>query len=462
MWKFIRTNDSSNPFENYFKNLISEHSQNDTLPSRFMKEWLYGDLFDEWQIQIDMVFHKQTIVREMGFKRIEELLSVKEFVDKTINNYLLAFQNIGGKKNNSWRPLPLSKFIYVLNYSHIVSDPTFQQRDKNALRFQVVENELLHFHLTEFSLAFFLTFKTFPFQMGIRILLNQPPNIEIYKRIPPPNYFTEETWEVIENISLEELFNRFITELRRIFDKPVLGNQNNQDKEQPKNIALTFRILYKRRREKVAKRYEQIKKCVENLIQTNDELQIVNIDLGYANQRKEMLDGSTSVTKIDPLIIDNDLTHLRNNLRSNSKLFGHHVGYVWRLDVNAFGLQKIHLLLFCNISSTSRKSVPYQLNLAQQVGIYWSNKVTKGRGTYCLCEKIQRLDTFLGFDIIKKSDSKKLKILDKHLYYMSAKDLYYEPVDISRYEHLIGHSRPKIKVDKVTPPPKGRGVSRKN
>ena len=98
-------------------------------------------------------------------------------------------------------------------------------------------------------------------------------------------------------------------------------------------------------------------------------LVLVRVDLFYEKQYGD---------SIDVFDMTNDLDRLFGNARHNS-LFAFMKGYIVKLE---YGVDKgihAHALLFFDGSKRNNSS---HIQLAKEIGEYWINMITKGRGAY--------------------------------------------------------------------------------
>ena len=73
-----------------------------------------------------------------------------------------------------------------------------------------------------------------------------------------------------------------------------------------------------------------------------------------------------------------DLDHLVANMRNNA-MFDHMLGYIFKVEYGVDRGIHIHSILFFN---GSRRNGANHIGHAKQIGDYWQNKITLGRGTY--------------------------------------------------------------------------------
>lgn len=96
---------------------------------------------------------------------------------------------------------------------------------------------------------------------------------------------------------------------------------------------------------------------------------VLRVDLYYQKEYWDRINAQDAVADLDRL--------LENN-RCNT-LFRHRLGYIAKLE---YGIEKglhFHLVFFFD---GSRRDGAKDIYLAQQIGEYWVNVITKGRGDY--------------------------------------------------------------------------------
>jgi len=117
------------------------------------------------------------------------------------------------------------------------------------------------------------------------------------------------------------------------------------------------------------RQYVNYCKYINKIFDTCARLVIIRIDLFY----KKKLASSVTIDRAQ-----SDIDHLLRNKRHNS-IFGHMKGYIVKME---YGIDKgIHfhaLLLF----DGSRRSNHSHIHIAQLIGKYWVDVITKGRGDY--------------------------------------------------------------------------------
>lgn len=77
-----------------------------------------------------------------------------------------------------------------------------------------------------------------------------------------------------------------------------------------------------------------------------------------------------------------DLKHFLSNMRNKPTLFDDLVGYIWKLEHGDYGHEHFHVILFFTNDQLLNDS--YR---AEEIGKYWEQVITKGRGTYFNCNR---------------------------------------------------------------------------
>lgn len=150
------------------------------------------------------------------------------------------------------------------------------------------------------------------------------------------------------------------------------------------------------RRRAAEKNYQEFIEYVDNLFDKIARHLVLRIDLAY---KKEGL-------KVGIEDFVKDLDHFHANMRHN-KLFEHMTGYIEKIEYGAEKGVHAHLILF--FDGSKRKN---DTHLAKEIGEYWSNQITKGRGSYWNCNDPEYKKEFeekggLGIGEIHAEDKEK-------------------------------------------------------
>jgi len=399
--------------------------------------WLWHDLFDARQPIESAKLFTQDRPRFFDREAIGKLLYINQFIEAIVNSFELAYQFDETKEESSrWKELTLARYQRVLGYSSFIGAHLALISTEYLIRDHGEQNEYLPIYLNEITQVFFSVYEAIGIESGLREVALANSLVNLYKCVDATVCGTEKICQIYSIEERAEVLNDLIHGIRKQMNEPDPNYRYKPGSELKAKPAPSIKETYKRRREKIQKRFWETKAYVRGIIDRFGEVQIVNIDFGYRLQSEEMNQGKTKVTPVPIERAYSDLKKLQNNERRNSTLFGDMVGYVWRYNVNAYGLQEFHCLFFYKVLGS--RSVE---DLAKRIGGYWNTTITNDKGSYIACEKIQRPDITLGFNLIWKDDSKKWESLVRHLYYMTAKELYFQVGNIPRGTHVVGHSR---------------------
>lgn len=157
---------------------------------------------------------------------------------------------------------------------------------------------------------------------------------------------------------------------------------------------------------KTNRRLESTKKYIDDLSKKYSKLNIVRVDLGYTKE------DSKSITFEDA---SKDLNKMLNNTRSKPTVFGEMVGYITKKELGEDKGVHIHVAIIYN-----GNIVREDITKAQQIGEYWKNNITKGKGVFHNCSKNEYKNKAVG--IIDYKDEEKRKIFDEKVLTYLCKD----------------------------------------
>lgn len=80
--------------------------------------------------------------------------------------------------------------------------------------------------------------------------------------------------------------------------------------------------------------------------------------------------------------VQRDRKHLFGNMKGKPSLFEHLVGYVWRIECGREAGYHLHVMFFFDGSYVQKHEY-----LAQEIGEYWRDVITKGRGYFESCNR---------------------------------------------------------------------------
>lgn len=172
-----------------------------------------------------------------------------------------------------------------------------------------------------------------------------------------------------------------------------------------KSSTAEFKEKLRSQAKEANERYTDYCNYVNALFECCDRLVVLRVDLAY---RKEL----TGETSLEMALAD--LDRLFANMRNNY-LFESLEGYIVKTE---YGIERgihFHLVLFFNGSARNGSSHIFH---AMQIGQYWSEVITKGRGRYWNCnqqaknyQKMRRL----GVGLIHWSDTELRNNLLEHV-----------------------------------------------
>ncbi|PZQ07310.1 MAG: hypothetical protein DI567_04310 [Aliarcobacter butzleri] len=157
---------------------------------------------------------------------------------------------------------------------------------------------------------------------------------------------------------------------------------------------------------KINRRLESTKKYIDDLSKKYSKLNIVRVDLGYTKE------DSKSITFEDA---SKDLNKMLNNTRSKPTVFGEMVGYITKKELGEDKGVHIHVAIIYN-----GNIVREDITKAQQIGEYWKNNITKGKGVFHNCSKNEYKNKAVG--VIDYKDKEKRKIFDEKVLTYLCKD----------------------------------------
>lgn len=140
-----------------------------------------------------------------------------------------------------------------------------------------------------------------------------------------------------------------------------------------------------------------------------------------------------------------DLNRLLNNRRSNQTIFEFNIGYIVKKEFSQ--AKGIHFHVFFLFDGQRLKKDSFK---ATQIGDYWCDKVTKGKGTYYNCNRNKYPEHGIG--MLNHDDKQKREYLDKAMLYLSKDEQHIETTNKKFRSYVRGTmprrsriGRPRIK-----------------
>lgn len=157
------------------------------------------------------------------------------------------------------------------------------------------------------------------------------------------------------------------------------------------------------------KNYKELTSYVDALFDHYSRLLVVRVDLSYQKQHSKTTQAEAQ----------QDREHLFRNTRSN-KLFENMVGYIWKLEHGSEKGFHYHMIFFFDGSKVQRDIIK-----ALQIGRYWTDIVTKGRGLYYNCNLDKSAYKRCGIGMVDHRDSSMRDTLNSlAVPYLTKTDLY--------------------------------------
>lgn len=231
-----------------------------------------------------------------------------------------------------------------------------------------------------------------------------PDFLQIIKLLVPHNEYSERV-EVFRESVVSLNLPPLIPNWPDIFMADLKGNEFSRYADIFNDLVDTIRINWKLKYH--AKFYVRQKEATEREIEycryadaLHDQyarLVVIRLDLHYKREY------ANNITVHDAI---RDLNRLYQNSRHNS-IFKYRVGFIEKLEYggNGKGIH-IHAIYFFD---GSKRNNPSHVYIAQQIGEYWVNTVTKGLGDYWnINDKAANYEKLgiLGIGVINSQDTK--------------------------------------------------------
>ncbi len=169
------------------------------------------------------------------------------------------------------------------------------------------------------------------------------------------------------------------------------------------------------------KRLESTKKYIDKLQENNSKLNVVRVDLAY---KKPHSDDVTleEATK--------DLERMFNNRRSKPTIFQDQVGYVCKKEYTKKRGVHFHAYFFYDGQKVQRSAFK-----ADQIGQYWSEHITKEKGSYHNCHRTKYKKNGIG--MLKYKDEEKRINLDSAISYLCKDEQDIEPIKTNKKDRAF-------------------------
>lgn len=193
----------------------------------------------------------------------------------------------------------------------------------------------------------------------------------------------------------------------------------------------TERVIHRRREQQ--RKFKNYSGYVKALFKRWSRLLVVRIDLSYLVQRDEQSNRTHQIVSLEQ--VKDDLFRLLRNKRHNA-MFDALVGYIWKLEYGDLKGYHYHLILFFKGSE-----VRSDYHKGKEIGEYWRDVITEGRGLYFNCNGKKDDYAYLGIGMIN-SDSVddaplRFNLIDRVVRYLTKSDQYLK-VKLKATDRSIG------------------------
>lgn len=181
---------------------------------------------------------------------------------------------------------------------------------------------------------------------------------------------------------------------------------------------------------KKAKRRQNSNVKYLDALQANfSKLCSVRVDLSYKKPYSEEITLEEA---------NKDLQRLLNNRRGKPKIFEHNVGYTIKKEYTEN--KGVHLHGFFYFDG---QMVQKDVHKADEIGNYFVNDITKGKGTYYNCNRNNYPEHGIG--MLDHRDTEKRKHLDKAMAYLSKDEQHIDSLSDKKERSFVRGTIPKSK-----------------
>ncbi|GAB2533576.1 YagK/YfjJ domain-containing protein [Simplicispira piscis] len=174
----------------------------------------------------------------------------------------------------------------------------------------------------------------------------------------------------------------------------------------------------------VTKTEKSVRQYINQLHDQNSKLLALRLDFGYPKEHCENKQLSD---------IKRDIKHMLDNRRGNPNLFKHLEGYVTKFEYTPRKGPHAHMLLLYDGQKVKKDE-----HLAEEVGLYWKEKITEGKGLYHNCNFNKSDYEQCGIGMIDHTDAdRRAVLLDKVVPYMLKKEQSIDSIKDSVNERSV-------------------------
>ena len=201
-----------------------------------------------------------------------------------------------------------------------------------------------------------------------------------------------------------------------------------------------FKKRVSSRQEKAASNFKSAMTYENEVFVWRSRILVMRIDFGYLAEYGKVVTLEEA---------KRDLKHFLNNRRKNATIFGPMGGYIAKLEYGGDGKgYHFHVVFFFDGAKAIKDT--YKVD---QMGQYWVNTVTKGKGYYHNCNRDKRKYKYLGIGMVHRDDVEKRGNLSKAIEYLTKKDLCFK-LDMAEGRLFFKGGKPPNNLTGVGRPPK--------
>lgn len=159
-----------------------------------------------------------------------------------------------------------------------------------------------------------------------------------------------------------------------------------------KSKTKEFKKKVSNRKSNTTRQYKSAQKYIDGLFLNRSRLLVLRLDVGYLVHLNEYTDMPEQCVTYEQAKLD--FKRFKNNWRHNQR-FEHVIGHIWKLEYGEKKGYHYHLMFFLRGSEVEKDWF-----ISDQIGKYWMETITKGRGTYHNCNANKKEYLHLGIGMI--------------------------------------------------------------
>lgn len=180
---------------------------------------------------------------------------------------------------------------------------------------------------------------------------------------------------------------------------------------------------------KTRRRQNSNKAYIDALQESYSKINVIRVDIAYKKPYSEEMtvDDATK-----------DLNRLLNNRRSKPTIFEDNIGYVIKKEHTED--KGVHFHAFFMFDGQKVLKDAFK---ADEIGTYWNENITKGKGTYYNCNKNSYPEHGIG--MLQHTDKEKRENLDKAMMYLCKDEQQIDSLSNKKERSVVRGTIPKSK-----------------